>query len=109
MRKWMTGLAIFCVVSLAGCGGARGAQAPVPAANADRPALSVPPAGNVIPRETQARRTIEDDQDADGIADYRVIITEIFDQNGNLVRTTRDEDFEADGIIDARNVTQYGD
>ena len=60
------------------------------------------------PLERRLSRTIEDDPDADGIADYRVIITDTFDAAGNLESTLREEDFEADGIIDSRVITSFG-
>jgi hypothetical protein len=62
----------------------------------------MPPVG-----ERRVSRTIEDDPDADGIADYRVIITDTFNADGDPISTAREEDFEADGIIDARSVTKY--
>ena len=50
-------------------------------------------------------RTFSRDYDADGIDDYRVVITETFDSEGNLVSRTKDQDFEADGIIDSHITT----
>jgi hypothetical protein len=56
-------------------------------------------------RAHTASRTISRDYDADGIDDYRVVITETFDSEGNLVSRTKDQDFEADGIIDSHVTT----
>jgi hypothetical protein len=39
--------------------------------------------------ERRESRIVEDDPDADGIPDYRVIITETFDAEGNLLLTSR--------------------
>ncbi|HET7810124.1 MAG TPA: hypothetical protein VFL16_06075 [Steroidobacteraceae bacterium] len=49
----------------------------------------------------------ERDDDADGIADYRVFVTESFDAAGNLVGVTTEQDFEADGVIDERETTNF--
>jgi hypothetical protein len=115
MRKWLSGLVLSCVLTLSGCG-IHGAE-PVAGASdrlqarQDSPAVTevaeVKPAQRA--GERRESRTVEDDRDADGIADYRVIITDTFDADGNLLLTTRDEDFEADGIFDARSLTKYGD
>ena len=116
MRKWLSGLALLGVLSSSGCG-IHGAE-PVTAASKrvqarhDAPAAAeltgvIPvahPAGN-----RRESRTVENDWDADGIADYRVVITDTFDADGRLLLTSRDEDFEADGIIDSRRLTKYGD
>ena len=110
----MTILAISTAFLLAGCQGAEGTANPVPgppavarmSPGADTPLLmnrAMPPG----PR--QVSRTVEDDPDADGIADYRVVITDTLDAEGKLVSTTRSEDFEADGIFDARNTTYFDD
>jgi len=48
-----------------------------------------------------ASRMSSRDWDADGIDDYRVIVTETFDAAGNLLSRTKDQDFDADGIIDS--------
>ena len=105
MRKWMSGLAILYVLWCSGCG-ARAAE-PRPGTVVTEPLASVvlptmPSAG-----ERRVSRTIEDDPDADGIADYRVVITDTFDADGNPISSAREEDFEADGIIDARSVTKF--
>lgn len=109
MRKWMTLLAILGPHALSSCSGAHGApdasSLAVPAAPQPRlvPAPTLPAAPS--PAELRLSRTIEDDPDADGIANYRVVITDTFDAAGNIVSTLREEDFEADGIIDARHAT----
>jgi len=117
MGKWMVGIAFL---GLLGCS-SRGAPVSAPSAepkparfetplavaasDPEREPGEVPAAG---PVDRRVSRMIEDDPDADGIANYRVIITDTFDADGNLVSTTRDEDFEADGIIDARSTTYLG-
>lgn len=53
-------------------------------------------------------RTIDKDPDGDGIANRRIVITDVYDDAGQLLETIREVDLEADGIIDARNVTTYG-
>ena len=116
MRKWLSGLALFCVLPFSGCG-VQGAEPAAGAPDRLQPRLELPAAAGVpaampvVHRSGDRResRTVEDDLDADGIADYRVIITDTFDADGNLRLTTRDEDFEADGIFDARRLTKYGD
>jgi hypothetical protein len=57
----------------------------------------------------RATRIIDKDPDGDGIANRRVLITEVFDESGMLLERIREDDFEADGIVDARNVTTFGD
>jgi len=111
MCKWMTLLAILGSNVLWGCSGAQGAQETSPPAAPIAPpaAPRALPAGSPAPAERRLSRTIEDDPDADGIANYRVVITEIFDPAGNLVSTWREEDFEADGIIDSRQVTSFSE
>ncbi len=54
-------------------------------------------------------RIIDKDPDGDGIANRRVLITEVFDESGMLPERVREDDFEADGIVDARNVTIFGE
>ena len=115
MCKWMI-LLLIIAVGLAGCGGALGAHdiaQPTPARVPTDASQSMGGPGAALaaaPNTTEGRRvrTIEDDPDADGIADYRVIITDSFDAAGNLVSTLREEDFEADGIIDSRVMTSFG-
>jgi hypothetical protein len=68
------------------------------------PAGTGPP---VILAPRRATRTIGRDFDGDGIADSRVMITEIFDAAGTLVETIREEDFDADGIVDTRKVVTF--
>lgn len=116
MCKWMTLLTILAATVTSGCNGAHGAQdSPRPLARRSSPvawqSMSVPgeaPEAAPSPYERRQVRTIEDDPDADGIANYRVIITDTFDAAGNMVSTLREEDFEADGIIDARVMTSFG-
>ena len=52
-------------------------------------------------------RTITRDADADGVDDYRAVITETFDSAGNLLSRTKAQDFDADGIVDSRVTTQF--
>jgi hypothetical protein len=54
-----------------------------------------------------ASRTFSRDDDADGIDDYRVAITETFDGAGNLLSRTKDQDFDADGIVDSHFTTTF--
>ncbi len=56
---------------------------------------------------TTRSRIIDEDPDADGIANYRTIITDTFDAGGNLVSTLQEEDFEADGVVDSRVMTSF--
>ena len=117
MCKWMTLLAILAATAMSGCSGAHGAHdSAQPTAPRVSPvawqSMSVPgeaPAAAPSPYERRQVRTIEDDPDADGIANYRVIITDTFDAAGNMVSTLREEDFEADGIIDSRVMTSFAD
>ena len=112
MGRWM---AVIAFLGLLGCSSG-GAPVAAPVAES-RPARWETPfatlaveegPGETPPVERRVSRTIEDDPDADGIANYRVIITDTFDAEGNLLSTTRNEDFEADGIIDARSTTYLG-
>jgi len=52
-------------------------------------------------------RSFARDYDADGIDDYRVVITETFDDAGNLLSRTKDQDFDADGIVDSHVTTTF--
>jgi hypothetical protein len=52
-------------------------------------------------------RSSSRDLDADGIDDYRVVVTETFDAAGNLVSRTKDQDFNADGIVDSHVSTRF--
>lgn len=115
MRKWLSGLALLGVLPFSGCGVQRAESAAVSdriqarqeASAAPEVAMDISvahPAG-----DRRESRTVEDDWDADGIADHRVIITDTFDADGNLLMSSRDEDFEADGIIDSRGMTKYID
>ena len=65
----------------------------------------VPPA-SAQPYTTS--RTITRDDDADGVDDYRAVITESFDGAGNLRSRTKAQDFDADGIIDSQVTTRFG-
>ena len=116
MCKWMTGLTILWLLGCGGCG-ARVAESPestlAPAVVAGPAAVAEAELANVsrvLPAAVASRasRTIEDDPDGDGIANYRVIFTDTFDAAGDLAGTLREEDFEADGIIDSRLSTSYG-
>ena len=55
----------------------------------------------------QTSRTISRDDDADGLVDYRAVITETFDAAGNLLSRTKAQDFDADGIVDSRVTTTF--
>ena len=98
---------------LAACSGGQGdtavsmaAQSPaLPAAIAPAPIRTPPPITTAAPQ--RVTRTIDKDPDGDGIANRRIIITEIFDASGALIERIREQDFEADGIIDARDVTHF--
>ena len=61
------------------------------------------------PRESHrgSKPAPRNELDADGIADYRVFMTETFDAEGKLVSVTEEQDFEADGVIDARDTTNF--
>jgi hypothetical protein len=77
--------------------------------SAARPALATSAVANTAGREHRAKRTIDQDPDGDGIANRRVVITEIHDDAGVLLERIREVDFEADGIIDSRSVTRFDD
>ena len=66
--------------------------------------VAPPPPASAPRRQT---RLTERDFDADGIADYRLVTTEVFDAKGNLLEVSQEQDFEADGIIDARETTYF--
>ena len=70
------------------------------------PVAQLPPASGTPHRLT---RIIDKDPDGDGIANRRVLITEVFDESGVLLERVREDDFEADGIVDARNVTTFAE
>jgi hypothetical protein len=97
-----------CVLALAGCEGAQGASQQAPVAGVSLPQAPAPGPQAVPPAEHKVSRNIDSDYDADGIADYRIAISETFDASGNLIRRIEDADFEADGIVDARTVTNFG-
>lgn len=97
-----------CVVLTAGCEGAQGAPQQQPAGKVGLPRVAAPAPQAALPAERTVSRNIDSDYDADGIADHRIAISEIFDGSGNLVRRIEEEDFEADGIVDARTVTRFG-
>ena len=102
------GLVILGVAVLSGCSGANGAPLSPPDELAAAPAgiePVEPPAPTSAPR--QQTRLTERDFDADGIADYRLVTTEVYDAEGNLVGVTQEQDFDADGVIDARETTNF--
>ena len=107
------GLVVLALLALSGCSGAQGnTELPYTAAPQSSPFSSPLPSipsqlTPVVPAPTQKTRVTERDVDADGIADYRVFVTESFDAQGNLVAVTRERDFEADGVIDARETTNF--
>ena len=96
---------------LAGCGGAPDDSPRVETRIAEAP--SVPAVAHPALPATQSRgahrtvNTIDKDPDGDGIANRRIIVTEVYDDRGALVERIREQDFEADGIIDARSVTHF--
>jgi hypothetical protein len=67
----------------------------------------IPAAAQPTPQPLTMSRTITRDEDADGVDDYRAVITETFDSAGNLLSRTRAQDFDADGIVDSRVTTQF--
>jgi hypothetical protein len=117
----LTGLIGLTTLLLAGCAGAQGdvsttphppmPRSPQPDADAGNipVAASTSPVQAPVPGVRRAVRVIDKDPDADGIADHRIIVTEVFDANGLLLERIREEDFEADGIVDARAVTSFAD
>jgi hypothetical protein len=90
---------------------ANAARAPAPIGFHD--AVAAPVAAAQVLGEMAAAgshttsRTFSRDLDADGIDDYRVVITETFDSAGNLLSRTKDQDFDADGIIDSHVTTRF--
>lgn len=69
-----------------------------------------PTAASVEPAAAQPltlSRTITRDDDANGVDDYRAVITETFDPAGNLLSRTKAQDFDADGIVDSRVTTTF--
>jgi len=99
---------IVTCIALWGCNGAEGSaprsQPTTPAPSHEiRTSARMP----VVPAPRQQTRVTERDDDADGIADYRVFVTESFDAGGNLVSVTTEQDFDADGVIDARERTDF--
>jgi hypothetical protein len=115
MHRRMTGT-LFSGLLFAGCGSSHEpaqivqpalvSQAPIEPIRGPPPPTVSPPASGTAHRVT---RTIDKDPDGDGIANYRIIITEVFDKSGMLLERIREDDFEADGIVDARNVTTFDD
>jgi hypothetical protein len=97
---------MFCALALPGCDRAQGGPQQAAAGRGSLHPVPEPLAS--APTEHTARRSIDSDYDADGIADHRIVISETLDESGNLVRRIEDEDFEADGIVDARTVTNFG-
>jgi len=112
MRGLMTGLLIFTALQLAGCNAAdpgidtSQSKGTMPA-SPKTPELIRDMSGPSPPAKHSVTRIIEQDPDADGIANSRCIVTETFDAAGNLVSRTREDDFDADGIVDSRRTTEY--
>jgi len=98
-------LVVLAAAAQAGCGGAQGGLEPLAVVDQARVESPGPRPATAVPR--QQTRSTERDFDADGIADYRVFITESFDAEGRLVAVTEEQDFEADGVIDARDTTNF--
>jgi hypothetical protein len=115
MLRRMTGTLLSGLL-FAGCGGTPepppDAQpevarlVPSEPAEDSSPIARLPPASGTTHRLT---RIIDRDPDGDGIANRRVLITEVFDESGVLLERIREDDFEADGIVDARNVITFGE
>lgn len=110
----------FCIVALsallAGC--ENSSANPAGNASVEHPSRAVesgpgvaptpqPAALEADPRPLTSSRTITRDDDADGVDDYRAVITETFDPAGILLSRTREQDFDADGIIDSRVTTTF--
>lgn len=121
MNERLTAWMAIATLCFTGCDGAPIGDAPVRSTPAQastagltaRRAPEIPP-GNVappLPTPPQRRmtRTIDKDPDGDGIANQRVVVTEIYDDAGALLQEIREEDFDADGIVDARRVTTFDD
>ena len=119
MRQRLTGMVLPALV-LAACGSTTGpapaVQVRVAAGGPNTATMVTPPTTpptTLSPTASvashRATRTIDKDPDGDGIANCRIIITEVFDKSGMLLERIREDDFEADGIVDARNVTTFGD
>jgi len=107
---------------LAACTDGKAGQTNNPASMSSAPAPSTTPsAASVVAPSAAAEiqpslmsagshttsRSFARDLDADGIDDYRVVITETFDGAGNLLSRTKDQDFDADGIIDSHVTTRF--
>jgi hypothetical protein len=114
MRKRLAGLTWLFPMLLSGCGAPQAANVGQPAPPSL--AASATPTANIpaslpapVSENRVVSRTIDQDLDADGINDSRIIITESFDAAGMLISRTREEDFEADGIIDVRVTTVFDD
>jgi hypothetical protein len=67
----------------------------------------IPTVAQSAPQPLTMSRTITRDEDADGVDDYRAVITETFDSAGILLSRTKAQDFDADGIVDSRVTTQF--
>jgi hypothetical protein len=67
----------------------------------------IPAVAQPLPQPLTLSRTITRDEDADGVDDYRAVITETFDSAGNMLSRTKAQDFDADGIVDSRVTTQF--
>ena len=117
LRLRYTGLLVVAVSGLlAGC--ENSSANPAGRASAENPSRPVEPEPGVAPTPMPAvppppahplemSRTITRDEDADGVDDYRAVITETFDPAGNLLSRTKAQDFDADGIVDSRVTTSF--
>jgi hypothetical protein len=100
-------LVVLACAALSGCNGPQGSVEPRQPNLAQPRALPTSAQMPIAPAPRQQTRVTERDDDADGIADYRVFVTESFDAEGNLVSVTTEQDFEADGVIDERETTNF--
>ena len=115
MSRRCSGLLLMAVSGLlAGCENtvANPAERQVesPSRLALAPGVAPTPPAPVFPPGTPSQttsRTGSRDDDADGIDDYRAVITETFDSTGNLVARTKTQDFDANGIVDSQVTTTF--
>ena len=117
LRLRYSGYVVIAVSGLlAGC--ENSSANPAGRASAENPSRPVEPEPGVAPTPATSMsppaphpltmsRTITRDEDADGVDDYRAVITEAFDAAGNLLSRTKAQDFDADGIVDARTTTSF--
>jgi hypothetical protein len=94
----MAVLKTFPACLLAACGTADGGVEDA-RARVTPPAAAPQTAAATGLRET---RIVEEDSNADGIADYRCTLTETFDLLGDIETRIIEQDFDADGIVDSR-------